>query len=97
MKSMRRRVGAPLPPSMVDSKAAKALSMIKSMEGEPVQRSESGIHSAHGCIAVSVRSKKFNTVRKGERYQQAVKAIRTVDAVIANRVLTPPGRKPPTE
>jgi hypothetical protein len=46
---------------------------------------------------MAIQSKVSNTVRRGERYQQAVKAIRTVDAVIANRVLTPPGRKLPTE
>lgn len=97
MKSMKRRVGEAFPPSKAAARADEALNTIRAMESEPVQRSEFGIRSAQGCVAMATQSKISNTVRRGERYQQAVKAIRTVDAVIANRVLTPPGRKPPTE
>jgi len=97
MKSMKRRVGAPLPPSTADARAAEAINTIRAMEGEPAKSGEACVSSVHGRVAMAIKSKKINMVNRGERYQQAVRAIRTVDAVIANRVLTPPGRKPPSE
>lgn len=94
---MKRRVGAELPPSVAAARAAEALNTVKAMEGKLVPAGEPGVRSSRGRVIMAIQSKVSNTVRRGERYQQAVKAIRTVDAVIANRVLTPPGRKLPTE
>jgi hypothetical protein len=93
MKAAGRRVGSPIRVSTNEAQASVASNVIKALDGRHVPRSAPGIHSDPGIVGEALWNKRFNTVKRGERYERAVKAINTVNAMIANRVLTPPGRK----
>jgi len=82
-----------MPPSQHLAQTSVAHNVIRSMEGKSVSGNSITIRTSRGLSEEALKNKKFNNVKRGERYQRAMKAITTVDAIIANRVLTPPGRK----
>ena len=95
MKASGRRVGKANPPSKHSAQASIARNVIQSMEGKSMSNSSPTIRTNRGLSEEALKNKIFNTVKRGERYRRAMRAITTVDAMIANRVLTPPSRKPP--
>lgn len=97
MKAAGRRVKKFTKISLAEAQATVVTNSIRALEGRHVPKSAVGIHSEVGSITETLRNKRYNTVRRGERYERAVKAITDVNEMIANRVLTPPGRKTPSE
>ena len=96
MKASGRRVGKALQPSARSAQTTVARNVIRSMEGTNLSNNSPTIRTNRGLSEEALKNKTFNVVKRSERYQRAMKAINTVDAILANRVLTPPGRKTPS-
>lgn len=94
MKSFKCRMGSPLRRSTREAYAKMTGGVINAMDGKgKVPRSHAGVHSSMGVLAVASKCKHENTTRRDMALDARRKAAQSLDRVVANKKLAPPGRK----
>lgn len=88
-----RKFGKPIRMDPHPAEANRSMDLIKAMDGKaPIGPHVSGIHTTVGLISVARFYARANRVRRGIRRENFANAVRTVDTVLANKVLRPPGK-----
>jgi hypothetical protein len=94
MKSFKGRMGKPLRRSTHEAYVRMTGSVINAMGGKSqIPSTHHGVHSAHGVLSVASKCKRENTTRYAMALDAKNKAVQSLDMVVANRKLSPPGKK----
>lgn len=98
MKSIRGRIGTPLKVDGHSGTVRTTRTVIRIMDGKSqfipeAQRGVERVRNAHGISLVAIRCKHYNDTRRAMYKSAKDEAVSSLEQVLAQKKLAPPGRK----